>query len=105
MICIGELKTSCGSLWGSGAESQSASCLTSSGELSTTGRGGHTQSNGDAKPVRAKRSWAAAVSTAHSLGALEMLVGRAVLGDAGEDASEGRKKHEGEGLWVHSAGN
>lgn len=34
-----------------------------------------------------------------------MLVGRAVLGDAGEDASEGRKKHEGEGLWVHSAGN
>lgn len=53
----------------------------------------------------AKRSWAAAMSRAHSLGALEMLVSRAVLGDSGEDASEGRKRHEEKGLQPRSVEN
>lgn len=100
MTCIGELKPPEGAC---GDQGQSFNPPLDSPpverELSTKGRGGDTRSHGDAEPVGAKRLWAAAMSTARSLGDLE------VLGDAGEDMSEGRKKHEGKGLLPHNVGS
>lgn len=80
---FGRLKTSRWSLWGQ-RESESASWLTSSGELSTKGRPGAT--------------WVTVtltMSEGHSSGTLEMLEGRAILGAAGEDEREGRKREGG----------